>query len=536
MRVSGCTEVSDINPDRSAALLNGRFRGETQAGKETVSVPMAKSCHPSTYPGIMPRHLPMSSRPRFIGSIVPLRLPLAQSGLRFRPLWSRLVRGHHVLYMHIVPLSADIDPTLAIRDADIKRAFTAQTLSAGRSYEQRGRVQELQISSAGAVISALTQGTQPDPYVQNLRVVRLPSGGVKIVGACSCPMRAQCKHVAAVAIAAQRRESVLAKSAAALSSPKRMLRAAAEPQAPKPAAKSLLPVQIRDWLSDFDGEDDELTEDYPPSIRTRVYYVLGSEPAHLNGAGVPRLLIDPMTVTLRKDGSAGSIRRYAPHQVQTPAKYLRPSDLVILSRLARRASGLLARADDDPVDTLRRILATGRARWGNAEGPTVTEGAERQGQITWITRPDASQQASLSVDEGLTAVRLPQPWYVDTTAGTIGPIGFDLPAKVVRRLLDAPPIPPEAAGEVRAQLASRMPAAKLPVPSELQPAETVQETMRPHLRLISGTLPMDPNYGRGSARPLARRALCRAARAPVLRLRRHHPAAQRPAAAEADGT
>ncbi|HET6609784.1 MAG TPA: DEAD/DEAH box helicase [Rhodopila sp.] len=403
--------------------------------------------------------------------------------------------------MHIVPLSADIDPTLAIREADIKRCFTASTLSAGRSYEQRGRVQELQISSAGAVISALTQGTQPDPYVQNLRVARMPSGGVKIVGACSCPMRAQCKHVAAVAIAAQRRENILAKSAAALSSPRRLPRAT-EAEASKLAAKSPLPVQIRDWLSGFDGEDDELTEEYPASVRTRVYYVLGPEAAHMNGSGVPRLVIDPMTVTLRKDGSAGSIRRYAPHQVQTPAKYLRPSDLVVLSRLARRASGLLMRADDDPVDTLRRILATGRARWGNAEGPGVTEGTERPGQITWITRPDASQQASLSVDEGLTAVRLPQPWYVDTATGTIGPIGFDLPAKVVGRLLDAPPIPPEAASEVRSQLASRMPAAKLPVPNELQPAETVQEIMRPHLRLISGALPMDPNYGRGSARPL----------------------------------
>ncbi|HVY14042.1 MAG TPA: hypothetical protein VHB27_02355, partial [Rhodopila sp.] len=303
--------------------------------------------------------------------------------------------------MHIVPLSPDIDPTLAIREADIKRAFTAATLSAGRAYEQRGRVQELQISSGGAVIAALTQGTLPDPYVQNLRISRLPSGGVRIIGACSCPMRSQCKHVAAVAIAAQRRESMLVRSAPA---PRRMLMSDAA-EAPKALAKATLPAQIRDWLSGFDGEDDELTEEYPTSVRTRVYYVLGAEVLHATNGAVPRLLVDPMTVTLRKDGSAGSIRRYAPHQVQTPAKYLRPSDLVILSRLARRASGYLARADEDPVDTVRRILATGRARWGSAEGPAMTEGPERPGQITWIARPDASQQASLSVDEGLTAVR-----------------------------------------------------------------------------------------------------------------------------------
>ena len=74
----------------------------------------------------------------------------------------------------------------------------------------------------------------------------------------------------------------------------------------------------------------------------------------------------------------------------------------------------------------------------------------------------------------------------------------------VTRLLNAPSIPPEAAAEVREQLSRRMPASKVPVPAEMQPPELVQETMRPHLRLISGTLPSDPSYGRGSAKPLGR--------------------------------
>ena len=81
-------------------------------------------------------------------------------------------------------------------------------------------------------------------------------------------------------------------------------------------------------------------------------------------AGVPQLRIDPMTVTLRKDNSPGTIKRYAPHQIQTPAKYLRPSDLIILSRLSRRTGYGGPQVDDDPLDTLRRILGTGRARWG----------------------------------------------------------------------------------------------------------------------------------------------------------------------------
>ncbi len=132
-------------------------------------------------------------------------------------------------------------------------------------------------------------------------------------------------------------------------------------------------------------------------------------------------------------------------------------------------------------------------------------GPERQGQITWITRPDASQQAELALDEGLIGVRIPAPWYVDPSTGLMGPVGLDLPHRVVARLLNAPSIPPEAAAEVRAQLSRRMPAAKvLPVPAELQPPEQIHETLRPHLRLISGTLPSDPSYGRGSAQVLGR--------------------------------
>ncbi len=185
-----------------------------------------------------------------------------------------------------------------------------------------------------------------------------------------------------------------------------------------------------------------------------MFYVLNAE---TNAPGVPRLLIDPMTVALRRDDSVGTVKRYAPHQINSPAKYLRPSDLVILARLGRRTGYNGPPADDDPLDTVRRILATGRARWSSAEGPALAEGPERQGQITWITRPDASQQATLALDEGLIGVRLPAPWYVNPGSGTMGPVGLDLAPRVVARLLNAPSIPPEAAAEVREQLSRRAP-------------------------------------------------------------------------------
>jgi len=413
--------------------------------------------------------------------------------------------------MQIVPISADIDSTLLIREADIKRCFAPANLSAGRAYEQRGRVQELQISGGGSVISATTQDTQPDPYVQNLRVARLPEGGLRIVGVCSCPARSQCKHVAAVAIAAHRREVALVRSGgqAATGGAAARRRGPVPQQAAGRGGKASADAAISHAgddaaaMSVLDAADDP-AEAYPPRIRTRIYYVLSVE---TTSAGLGHLVIDPMTVTLRKDNSAGSIRRYAPQQVSSPAQYLRPSDIAILTTLARRGIGAQARGAEDADSTLRRILATGRARWASAEGAVVKEGPERAGQIGWVARPDGTQQATISVDDGLTPIRLPAPWYADAVNAIVGPVSFDIPERVVRRLLDAPPLSADSAREVRAQLAKRASGAKHHAApdtgeAESKPAELVQAPMRPHLRLINGALPMDPTGGRGSARSL----------------------------------
>jgi len=361
--------------------------------------------------------------------------------------------------MRIVPIASDIDPSLALSDAAIRSAFNPAALAAGRTYEQRGRVQNLLITERGGLITATTQGSLADPYLQRLTISKALSG-LRIQGLCSCPVGRQCKHLAAVLVAAQRRQYAMPRAIPA--GPRHGTSAQQTRQPPT------LSPQIELWLREFDQDEEELTEDYPSAVRSRIFYVLSA-----TAGEKPKLQIEPMTVALRKDGSVGSIRRYTYHAAGAPAKYLRPSDRIVLPRLARRSQFAAPPADDDPPETLRRILATGRARWGTAEGFALTEGPDRDGQISWTTCADASQQPVLSLNEGLIGVRIPDPWYVDIKGGLIGPVRFDLPASVVRRLLNAPAIPPEAAAEVRAQLARRA-KVTIPVPNELKPAEPVE--------------------------------------------------------------
>jgi superfamily II DNA or RNA helicase len=378
-----------------------------------------------------------------------------------------------------VRTAADIDPSLAIRDGDIRRVFPPAVLSLGRSYEQRGRVQELVIGDRGAIIRAITQGTRSDPYVQNLKIARCPTNGLRIAGACSCPEGRGCKHLAAVLLAACRRESA----------------AARQPAAPG------RPPQVHTAELDEDVEEEEATEVYPPSIRTRVYYVLEAAP---RSGPVPRLHIDPMTVALRRDNSPGSVKRYAPQQVRSPAKYLRPSDKLILNRLAMRPPHGAIPAGEHPSDTLHRILATGRARWGNAEGMEVTAGPERAGDIVWTPRLDGTQQAALALDEGLIGLRMPMPWYFDPKAGIMGPVALDVPPRLLVRVLEVPSVPADMAAEVQKHLSKRQQALKTPVMAAKRHAQPAAEPMRPHLRLLSGTLPSDPGGGRGSSKVLGR--------------------------------
>ena len=57
------------------------------------------------------------------------------------------------------------------------------------------------------------------------------------------------------------------------------------------------------------------------------------------------------------------------------------------------------------MDTLRRVIATGRAFWGSADGPRVTEGKPRPGSIVWKLAQDGTQQTVLALEEGLVPLR-----------------------------------------------------------------------------------------------------------------------------------
>lgn len=82
-------------------------------------------------------------------------------------------------------------------------AITDRSLAAGLAYAMGSRVNGITFDAATGLLMGKVRGTGPQPYSTSAKLVRKPSGWSCTVGICSCPVRKDCKHVAALLFTAE---------------------------------------------------------------------------------------------------------------------------------------------------------------------------------------------------------------------------------------------------------------------------------------------------------------------------------------------
>ena len=380
-----------------------------------------------------------------------------------------------------------------ITDDDIRRAIAPNAFQTGLQYQMDRRVRDFRVAADGATIDAEVLGTGRSSYRQSVRLIHAPSGSLSATGSCTCPVGFNCKHVAAVLFEYQQRAHVTVVSP--------MLRpwvpgvplggpvnpgTGRNPAALPTPAEAPLPFEVDAWLRSLDAAQEEESEDYPPTVRKRLLYVLDRGP-HSGG-----LMVDIRSVDLKRDGTPGNAsRRHQADHLLRPGqqpKYLRPSDRGILRKLASPGT----ERGEEFIDTLRSMIATGRARWAAWDGPALTEGEPVQGELTWIVADDGRQRPDLALPTPLVALRLAVPWYVEPATGAVGPVETALPARLVRAMLDSPALPLAVASRVREEMGRRWPDCSLPAPKPVAAPQMLREPLQPHLLLFAGELPFDP--------------------------------------------
>ncbi len=380
----------------------------------------------------------------------------------------------------------------AVTFDEIARLVSRNAMQAGQAYWAEGRVGPISVSPDRQMISANVRGSRRDSYRQTIRIIMAGGSHRSLLGSCTCPVGYNCKHVAAVLLVCLSEhshspgEQTGSRQALPFSGPRAGNRMPA--LAPPVPVDEPLPQEVEAWLRGLEAAQEDETDDYPPTVRKRLLYVL-ERGAHSGG-----LMVSLASIELKRDGSvSGAARRHALHQFtdsgQQP-KFLRPADRSILTGLSRISSSDGAA---ELPDLLRRIIATGRGRWGTWDGPAVTEGSPVPGRVTWALSEDGRQRPMLEVPEPLLALNLVEPWYADARSGAVGPVQTELPPRLLRAMLAAPSVSPGVAARIRGEMMRRMPDALVPVPRELAPAQRVRETLRPQLALLAGNLPIDPS-------------------------------------------
>ena len=370
-------------------------------------------------------------------------------------------------------------------DEDIAACTGPEALAVARSGRNGAQLIAVSCDSAAGSLETSFAGDGPRWVHQAIRLHKLPDGRTAIRGTCTCPARGGCVHVA-MALLEARRQGIF--GPVAIPEVGALVAASPVPPLLPPPTEAELPWAIQDWLDGLPQALEAASEDYPEQVRQRLFYVLRVRAAP---GGAPELEIAPRTATLRKNGlpgTTGAAVNLLRWNETAPPRWVRPADRVPMARLAARVRRA-AHVEEDPADTLRRVLATGRARLDDVTGATLTEGPARPARIAWQMGVDGTQRPGLILDPtrpAVTPVMLPEPWYLDPFARTLGPLETGLPAPVAARLLAAPPLPPGAnAAKLRAELARRLPSLAIPTPVDPPPIEPLAGTPRPVLRLVA---------------------------------------------------
>ena len=357
-------------------------------------------------------------------------------------------------------------------------------MEAGRVYRRQGRI--LSFEERPPEIEALVRGSSPAPYRVRIAITPVEKLGVRIKGECSCPMGGYCKHIAAALIESRVRHPDIA-------APKQGELFAAKPGPQAPAGESL-PPHIAHWIAALERSQASDSEEYPPDAQNRLLYVF-SLPEYRHAS--PELQVEAVSARILKNGTfSSSLSRPELSSIlsETPARYIRPSDLKIarlLSLTRGHAYGAASRLKDDAAwEIIEAAIATGRARLDNANGTPLTLGPAQAAKIVWNLGEDANLRPAIEAEPGLTPFLASPPGYLDRAAGVVGRLDVAMEPKLAVTVLAAPALPVRLAAKIAGLIEKRAPAAAAARPTSSEPPLRIEQSPTPMLRLLKADLPV----------------------------------------------
>ena len=327
---------------------------------------------------------------------------------------------------------------------DIQRAVGHVSFLRGLDYFERGMVRSVEFGSPGRIHGEVS-GSRQKPYAVVAKYEPGSEGRfLPVEGHCSCPVGYNCKHAAAVLLAARHLSPDGGDSGSG-------------------AARGGVSGVVRRWLDRWPkaaaGKEDDRpggpnAAAGPPALgQEHLFYVIHSdETRHVH--------IAPYRAYLRKDGTIGTnFREYRERTPSRTHKYLTAEDAAILGWLDFYAGGGYPRRHDWPdgeelIGLIRGIVETGRARADDIRGAALSWADPRRCELGWSVGESGEQQIVARDGAGspLTLLAFPTPFFIDPESGEMGVAETALPPRMASWFAAAPPVRHGSVDAVAAKL------------------------------------------------------------------------------------
>ncbi|MGX5868841.1 DEAD/DEAH box helicase [Enterobacter cloacae] len=332
--------------------------------------------------------------------------------------------------------------TIEFSSADVKHAFGQKTIEKAQPYIGTFTT----LVTDRRLISGEVKGSAKQAYRVLLHISRIPRG-ISLAGECSCPVRWQCKHAAALALTHLKREEEMATGG--------------------------INYQLLEWAKRFQQQRKAAKKSKAPSHTLIFALDTNTESAETE--------VNLIKAQLDKNGKLLKFENYWSNLKAAVARqptFVTDDDLLTLQML-------LAANENDNLSSfvlqgksgamiLERILASGRCMLMSASKSLSVKdafwlrlGALRPAEASWVTLPDNLLKTTLKTEPSCSSIiLLDPPHYLDSQTGEVGPTDVDLTYSQLRDFLSIPVIRQEEAGLVANVLAEC--ASELPSPPELK--------------------------------------------------------------------
>ena len=313
----------------------------------------------------------------------------------------------------------------------IAKLFSATQIQKAQNYLIQGRVLEVTASSNNHDIEAYVEGSADEPYRQEITLVNV-NHKIVMRSHCTCPVRSNCKHVAAAMLALVDKKPV-------------------EEQ------------RIYQWLRQLDEQKAVNEYDDEQDEKDRIIYVLSNDP---NG-----IFVEFKRSKLNKKGQYNKGSKLALTDIRYSMPWwIAPEDKQIISLLLSSNNHGSKIYIDGEISylALTKMLAEQVCFWEENRTP-LTWAKSIAPEFVWceLDKKHTQMQMRMPGLENWEFIATEPPLYVELDYLRLGKINTDLSAKKLSLLQHMPPVPLTQVDQISHKMLQHFSPKTVPVPSEI---------------------------------------------------------------------